>query len=132
MPHTFVKHFYVEPNRCPLADPMTVRIALGADENLDQVRWRVQYVVDMASERSVIDLVETEPASVSKSESHVATIQTPAIDLSAFAQSSLLNLGLLMITLVGSDGVELLRVSAVTQVAKEGDTFVRTVLDPMS
>ena len=91
----------LEPITCEVgSDPLLpthLKLDLVAKEALPQVHWRVQFMLDLADQRKVIDVAKTDEA-VSYEKGKAASLKMQFfLDLSQVSKSLLLNLGLLMV-----------------------------------
>ena len=89
-----------------------------------------QYVVDVANQRHVVELGESEVLPYAAGD-HVFEQDIPKVDLSGIKKHALLNVGLLTITFLEGEE-ELVEIKLVTQVSKNREKrLIRTVFNPL-
>ncbi|KAK9818220.1 hypothetical protein WJX72_008997 [[Myrmecia] bisecta] len=129
-PEIQVKRLHVEPNNCPLDSPLTLTLEFSCAQDLQNVTWEVQYVVDMTAKRHVLQLGSTPsttyPAGETKLEFKVDQINTEGVK-----NSWLNNVGLLLVVLRDAAEMELFQLSMVTQIEKRDGHFFRNMLSPL-
>lgn len=120
----------VTPNNCALDAGFELSLTFTSDAAVAGAKWDVSYMVDMTGRRHVVQVGSTDPADVVPGE-NTMKFSSPGIDLSGAKKSWLQNVGLLLIVLKAPDGAEIVQVSLVTQITKQGDQLVRTMLNPL-
>mmetsp|Transcript_1514 Transcript_1514/g.2618 ORF Transcript_1514/g.2618 Transcript_1514/m.2618 type:complete len:134 (+) Transcript_1514:72-473(+) len=120
-----------EPNNCPLAEALELKLVFKTDEAVTGAQWDIKYMVDLAAKRQIVQLGSSEKANYEVGE-HPFSYKIDTIDFAGVKQSLLKNVGLLLACLIGSDGQEIVQISMVTQVMKNGSgELTRTIMSPL-
>jgi len=126
----------LEPNDCLLSDPFSLTLGFGVTEpgaqKLSKVKWQVKWVIDVADANVDVDLLETEAFDYDEGGDHSVTLKVTLEQvLAKFSRSLLLNLSALTILAINEEtNTELLRLSVLTQVTRDGDSLKRLFIDP--
>lgn len=124
-----VQALSIEPNNCPLEEPLSLAIDFSTTRELPSARWEVRFVADQANKRKIVLLGETATTDYAVG-SHSMALSVEALAVSGIKRHVLANVGLLLAVLYSGDE-EVLQVSMVTQVTADGETLMRSIYNPL-
>lgn len=119
----------IEPNNCPLEEPLNIAMDFSTARDLAHARWEIRFVADTANKRKIVLLGETAPCAYGAG-AHSMAFSVPQVNVSHLKRHVLANVGLLLAVLYDGDE-EVVQVSMVTQVTADGETLMRSIYNPL-
>jgi hypothetical protein len=115
----------------PLEDLLRLEIDFDSDTSLQNAVWNVKYMVDVVAKRYIVELGGKTDVDINNG-SNTFTFLLDSINMSGIKRKHLINnAGLLIASLVTSDGQDVIDVNLVVQVSKSENGLVRHILNPL-
>ena len=125
-----LQHVHIEPNNCPIEEPITLEMDFTTAVDLRDARWEVKFMADQCNKRKIVVLGETGIVDYPAG-SHTMAFHVDEVDVSHLKRHVLANVGLLIATLVAGEE-EVVSVNMVTQVSATTDGgLIRSVFSPL-
>eukprot|EP00161_Ancyromonas_sigmoides_P006090 TRINITY_DN1697_c1_g1_i2.p1 TRINITY_DN1697_c1_g1~~TRINITY_DN1697_c1_g1_i2.p1 ORF type:complete len:139 (+),score=71.79 TRINITY_DN1697_c1_g1_i2:71-487(+) len=128
-----VQTIRIEPNDCPLEEPLSLHFEFKARKDIENAMWRINYLVDYTNKRRIAELGTVTPEGgryAAGDTLHTFDFSIASVDLSSFKKRDVLNVGLLAAVLE-SGGEEIYQVGMVTQVSETDGKMARLIMSPI-
>lgn len=120
----------IDGSDAPLEAPLTLHLTYSLTKPLAGAYWELIYEADMASDKKKsVTLHATEPADLGVGE-HQFQHTAPKIETAGIKEKYLLQVGVLKLTLHSANEPNAIEINMITQVVKQGDVLVRSIVNP--
>ncbi|EFC39813.1 hypothetical protein NAEGRDRAFT_81223 [Naegleria gruberi] len=130
--NVLLKRVTLENKAGLLEDGFVVDFSLNVLENLENVHWKITYVVDMANTKQSVVLGQSEVMNYSPSEETTFKYQIDRINLDGVSPMLLNNVAVIVVALVDQKDEELFKCSMVVQAERneQDGKIYRTIFNP--
>jgi hypothetical protein len=124
-----IKRLEIDGETAPLHAPLGINMDYELTKPVVGACWELIYEADMANKRQAVALHTSAPVDLAPG-THTFQHAAPEVKTEGIKEKYLLQVGLLKLTLHGTDNPNIVSVNMVTQVSKTGDGLIRSIMNP--